>query len=393
MINDLVSVVIPTYNREKELEVSVKSVLHQTYDNLEVIVIDDCSTDNTEEMLSKINDGRVTYIRNEQNMGPAVSRNRGARLAKGEFIAFHDSDDEWYPDKLSKQMKVFAKHPDYSLVYCAYKYSYPDREIQIPGIDTDKKLLSGKMFESLLNENKIGTPTIVVRKDAFFEVDGFDEELRSLEDWEFAIRISENHLIGYVDEILMKANYSEGSVNDEVKNAGFMAETCTKILCRYYGAYPTSKLERVLKETFASLSYLPEEEIERYKGILTNKGLLDDTFFNLILEERRRTMRFKEKYQVALKLSPESDFANKVQEYLHKYECNRIYVYGYGLIGKRILSILKSRGISVDGIIDKNVLEADIQIYRPDDLNGISGLVIVSVPDTENNIKNKGSPY
>ena len=101
----LISVVIPTYNRKKQLPECIRSVLAQTYRNIEVLVVDDASTDGTEELFHEIEDPRLHYLRYETNRGACYARNYGAKRAKGELIAFQDSDDTWYEDKLEKQYR------------------------------------------------------------------------------------------------------------------------------------------------------------------------------------------------------------------------------------------------------------------------------------------------
>ena len=100
----LVSVIIPTYNRGRLILDSINSVLNQTYKNIELIVVDDCSTDNTEEILKSINDSRIKYVKLEKNSGACIARNKGIELSTGEFIAFNDSDDLWITTKLEKQL-------------------------------------------------------------------------------------------------------------------------------------------------------------------------------------------------------------------------------------------------------------------------------------------------
>ena len=109
--NDLVSVIMPSYNTASYIEETVRSVLNQTYTNWELIIVDDCSTDNTDEILDKISDDRIRIYKNKKNAGAAVSRNRALREAKGRWIAFLDSDDFWFPDKLEKQLQ-FMKYGD-----------------------------------------------------------------------------------------------------------------------------------------------------------------------------------------------------------------------------------------------------------------------------------------
>ena len=118
-----VSVIIPTYNRAKLLPRAIKSVLNQTFKDFEVIIVDDGSTDNTEEVINEFqkHNKRIKYIRHEKNKGAAAARNTGIKIAQGEYIAFQDSDDEWLPNKLEKQMEIFESAPaEIGVVYTDY---------------------------------------------------------------------------------------------------------------------------------------------------------------------------------------------------------------------------------------------------------------------------------
>jgi len=112
----LVSVIIPTFNRADLIEYSIISVLNQTYQNFEIIIIDDGSTDNTREVVHSIKDKRIKYIYYKHVGLPASARNKGIMIARGEFIAFLDSDDIWLPKKLEMQIKTFNKIPNLLLV-------------------------------------------------------------------------------------------------------------------------------------------------------------------------------------------------------------------------------------------------------------------------------------
>ena len=119
-MSNLVSIIMPSYNTAKFIEETVNSVLNQTYTNWELIIVDDCSTDNTDEVVSQFNDERIKYIKNEKNSGAAISRNRALQEAKGKWIAFLDSDDVWLPEKLKKQIAFMEKN--------GYKFSYTKYE-------------------------------------------------------------------------------------------------------------------------------------------------------------------------------------------------------------------------------------------------------------------------
>ena len=108
-MNELVSIIMPSYNTASFISKTIESVLNQTYKNWELLIVDDCSTDDTDEIVSKYNDKRIVYLKNEKNSGAAISRNRALRNAKGKWIAFLDSDDLWHPTKLEKQIKFFIR--------------------------------------------------------------------------------------------------------------------------------------------------------------------------------------------------------------------------------------------------------------------------------------------
>lgn len=125
-MKELVSVIMPSYNTAEYIKQSIQSVIDQTYTNWELIIVDDCSTDNTDEIVKSIDDDRIIYLKNEKNSGAAVSRNRALKEAKGKWIAFLDSDDLWLPEKLEKQLHFMKSN--------GYAFSYTDYRIQLNGV-------------------------------------------------------------------------------------------------------------------------------------------------------------------------------------------------------------------------------------------------------------------
>ncbi len=184
----LVSVVLPTYNRAAFLPRAIGSVLAQTHRNLELIVADDGSTDNTEAVVAGIGDARVRYLRCPRNGGAAYARNRGLEQARGELIAFQDSDDEWLPHKLERQLQALREaSAELGMVACAYKvvgesghtwYYRPDPAAEVG--DCEASLLSGFVFI---------TPTWLLRRECLAAAGSFDEQLPNREDWDFVFRV------------------------------------------------------------------------------------------------------------------------------------------------------------------------------------------------------------
>lgn len=221
-LETLVSVIIPTYNRKHTLKRCIDSVLSQTYRNFEIIIVDDCSTDGTseyiEEQYGDVTDINIVYVRNDNNVGAGACRNIGVSYANGEFIAFHDSDDEWYPDKLAKQMECFLKcNQKVGAVYCSF-YMNGQNSVSYPPVNVDIMHKSGNVFNMLLINPLVGMITLIVRKNIFVELGGFNEQLNSLEDYELTIRIAQKYDIILVDEVLAVAYESENSVGKRKKD-------------------------------------------------------------------------------------------------------------------------------------------------------------------------------
>lgn len=240
-----VSVIIPTYNREKEIERSVRSVLSQTYENLEVIIVDDGSTDHTEAVIHSIGDPRIRFVRQEQNGGASAARNVGVEYADADVIAFQDSDDVWRKDKLQKQMDFLNEHPEYSLVYSSYcLHRAEGSSVEVPFADTIGNL-DGDIFSTLLLNNTIGAPTILMRKADFLNLGGFDITLNCLEDWDFVLRLAQNHLIGYINEVLVDAYQLDGGISSDP--GAFYQSRCLMIV-----RYKKELLERNLFDSAVS---------------------------------------------------------------------------------------------------------------------------------------------
>ncbi len=222
-----ISVIIPTYNRASLIERAIRSVLKQTYKPLEIIVVDDGSTDNTREVVETIGDPKVKYCYKE-NGGAGSARNYGAKHAQGDWLAFHDSDDVWRPDKLKLQAEYAQKHPEFDLIYSKYEMHFYDGSTTIIPFGDDIELLEGNILHILLVKNSIGTPTVLVKKQAFLEIGGFDEKLRCIEDWNFVIRFAEQNQIGFVNDITVDAYRVDMSVSTNL--ADMYEERCRTIV-------------------------------------------------------------------------------------------------------------------------------------------------------------------
>ena len=199
--NPKVSVIIPTYNSAQFIAEALESVFVQTYKDYEVIVVDDGSTDNTKEVLKPYM-SKIRYIYKE-NGGAASARNVGIKNARGEYIAFLDSDDLWLPEKLEKQMGYFEEHPQVDMVFAnCVRFS---EEVSNTRNDI-RQLVSDDMFVNIWWYNIIPTSTVIVKRECFKKVGFFDEsrELETTEDKEMWLRIAREYKIGHLDEVLTK---------------------------------------------------------------------------------------------------------------------------------------------------------------------------------------------
>lgn len=193
-----VSVILPTFNRTRSLTAAVMSVLTQSYRNLELIVVDDGSTEDVEGLLRQIEDKRLRYIRRPRNGGAAAARNTGLAAATGRFIAFQDSDDIWLPGKLAKQIALFAQLPDHVRVVTGAKivygrdpsFNYGPARIAYAPPPQGRLTLEEDQLAHLLSENRISVQNALFRRDCFPEALWFDTCARANEDWDFAVRLS-----------------------------------------------------------------------------------------------------------------------------------------------------------------------------------------------------------
>ncbi|MBL8014066.1 MAG: glycosyltransferase, partial [Candidatus Omnitrophica bacterium] len=202
MKNPLVSVIIPTYNRSALIGESLKSALGQSYKNIEIIVVDDGSTDNTRDVVAAFAPA-VEYIY-KPNSGPAATRNVGIAKARGEFVAFLDSDDLWEPAKIEKQLQCFEENPQAAMVSSNFRYiDGKGRIIKDPGSEPGYQPSDFIIKDMLRVRFPFATPAFLIKKEIFAKIGTFNERLRISEDLDLLIRIGTNYQVGYVDEVLV----------------------------------------------------------------------------------------------------------------------------------------------------------------------------------------------
>ncbi|WP_346621253.1 glycosyltransferase [Blastococcus montanus] len=210
----VVSVVIPTYNRGTVLRRTLQGVLAQTVRDLEVLVVDDGSTDGTPELLAGCADPRVRYLRQPRNAGVGAARNRGLREARGEFIAFLDDDDEWLPTKLARQLECFAGRPDtLGLVYTGVE----DHD-GAGGVVVRTPTHRGQIYRDMLVTNVLhGAPSSALMRRCVVATAGFfDEDLVAIEDYDYWVRVTRFFDVDLVEEPLVRYHDPRDAVRRSV---------------------------------------------------------------------------------------------------------------------------------------------------------------------------------
>lgn len=248
MNEKLVSIVLPVYNGEKYLAQSIESILNQSYTNLELIVVNDCSTDHSEEIILKYarKDNRIRYIKNKINSKLPQSLNNGFAQAKGEYYSWTSDDNMYHPDAIEKMVEYLENNSDKGLVCSDYN--------AIDGVGRLTKVFKMSGADGLRYRNTIGA-SFLYRKDIAARIGGYRTDLFLVEDYEYWLRISLVCDIGYIPIALYDYRYHEGSL--------------------------TAQRAREINEAVSRLRWLYLEEYERIR--IPNNDLFD--YFDFLVEE------------------------------------------------------------------------------------------------------------
>ncbi len=256
----LVSVIIPTYNRSDEIAKSIESVLKQSYSNIEVIIIDDGSIDNTEELIKNIDDERVVYFY-QNNQGTSSARNKGILLSNGKYIAFQDSDDEWLFDKLRRQVEILEGLGNkVAVCYCDMK------RINLNGLETYWKAPHPVNTGDIISNNTldyqvygIGIQTVLVRKICVDEIGYFDLDLDRFIDLEWLIRLSLKFNFEYINEPLVNFYESKGIST----NSKALINARKKIYSKYERELKKNNLFVISQKVRIAEAYWKDNDIKK----------------------------------------------------------------------------------------------------------------------------------
>lgn len=360
MIKGLVSVVIPVYNRENTIKRAIDSVLCQTYANLEVIIVDDGSTDNTVKIVKEYEDRRIRLICQKENGGANKARNIGIANSRGEYIAFQDSDDEWFQDKLCIQIEYMALQGCMAC-YCPYNLCEGEFMRTIPGDFANQDKYQSGLREILAEYNVVGTPTLLIKRDVLKMLGGvyFDEQLPRMQDYDFVVRLVHVCVIGYVNKPLMNAYRTGASIS---KNFGAMYTAISMLLEKHKGFF---KVKQFIN-AFAKLE----------NGIDDPQGLIED--INLL--QKRAEISDAECKDVILAYFTQKVhiqnllLAGQYQQAVSQLQDRRFAIYGAGKIGQDVYNNLQRKGLC----------PACFLVTECEEKQDIDGIPILSVDEYQN---------
>ena len=195
-----ISVIIPTYNRKKYIKRAIDSVIHQSYKPFEIIVIDDGSTDGTYELIKQSYSSSQISLKKQKNNGVSSARNKGIKLANGDWIAFLDSDDEWFKNKLELQVREIKKSKTF---ICHTNEIWIRNGIRVNQMKKHQKY-GGAIFKKCLDMCRISPSSVMIHRRIFDEIGLFDEDLIICEDYDLWLRISSKYPVLYLDSMLIK---------------------------------------------------------------------------------------------------------------------------------------------------------------------------------------------
>jgi glycosyltransferase involved in cell wall biosynthesis len=271
-----VSVIIPTYNRALIIKDAIQSVLNQTFSDYEIIVVDDGSTDNTSNVVNDMrsHSGKVRYIYQE-NKGRSAARNIGIRAARGNYVAFLDSDDMFLPEKLRVQLMTLKNNLDFGMVF-SHVLRMDEHGNILEDINQGKEKLTGWIYPELLfiKKNIITIPSVMVRKRVLNEIGGFDESMHICEDLDLWRRIAMNHQILQMNEPLAIIRHR---MNESLDVLGYL-EARTLYYDKAFADDPSLK-KTLQKRLFSEMYY--------YYGVLATTNKRNRLSYQLFLQSMK----------------------------------------------------------------------------------------------------------
>lgn len=382
----MVSIIMPTYNRAYIIQQSIDSVLEQTYQDWELIVVDDGSTDDTETVVKKNNDERIRYIKYSPNRGANHARNVGLEAAQGEYLTFLDSDAVYVPHKLEVQMDAM-QHNGFDIVWARARFTWMDgRDGVFPRDPEDTLNNNALLIPMSLKEGLINTSTLFFKRRCYESCGGFDEDLRKFQDWDFwwKLLLAKKFKIHFLDDVLAVNFMQDDSISSN--NTLLMRGICALIkkhiaALREYDAlhshfdYMLSRLKMSLGETDAEnlkecLKLLEHEELLLYMCDAVDRIGTQ----NVLVEKLSRTIE-RQKH------------ARQKMEWRFPREKiplgSKVIIYGAGDVGKSFVKQLaETNYCKVMLWTDKNYGKMESFVHSPEEIGGCDyDFIVIAIFD------------
>lgn len=408
----LVSVIMPTYNRGYVIQDAIDSVRAQIFTGWELLIVDDGSVDGTEKIVAQNTDKRIRYIKLFRNYGACYARNRGLECAKGRYIAFLDTDNIWSKEYLDRRLNALKHYGESIGGVFGYTSLIKDgvKITSVPSSEYEKNLCENHINEFLIKkmlcENLIDTNTIVLKKECAKKIEGFDESLQRLQDWDFFFRILvySGYEIKFSNDYLVTNYLKEDSISRK-NNENEYWKSRIKFLRQYKGLYEKYHLlsDAVCQMCLMLDPYADHDVLRKVMGLLTNDELQEvmlhmrDRFeanekwrmdiekwradieklylyYLDIHEKENMILRAQEKWLSVMQR--DVSILNDLKEkYIH------IAIYGYGFLGRTLKREIEKQKLVLSCIIDKNKkgeMVDGVPIVSPVEMPSNTELVIVT---------------
>lgn len=380
----MISVIMPTYNRAWLIEASINSILNQTYRDLELIIIDDGSTDDTAIRVGQIKDERVKYISYKYNKGQSHARNVGIKNSNGEYLAFLDSDNIWTANYLENRMKII-KHRKNEVIVFGNMYTDIEKKGMFPGIDAEILNDRKKLIRLMLLSNRIDTNTVMISRGCVDKIGYFDESMRALEDWDYFLRVIQCEDIDVVFDETAMVFHTVSKDSLSLKSELFLSNRL-EIFKKNFDLIKTCDANGNLDPDMDFVVNTPYVRWEEYlKSICGDKTDLCWFFIWTIKKQNVAWKNVFADWITACNNLKMWDNINSADKILHGMKLDSIAIYGYGKYGRALTEKLKESRISVKYIVDRNVQNDlprnTIYVSSVSDINDVDAIIVSIVID------------
>lgn len=376
MVQKIVSIILPTYNRAYIIHRAIESVLAQTYQAWELVVVDDASEDYTVEVVGKYTDARIIFLKNKENRGANFCRDFGVQNAKGDYLAFLDSDNYWKKDKLEKQVKALEGSSEkIAFTFCAGQFVEKDQSIAV----VPDRIYEMEELRTLeYQRNLIDTNTLLMKREVYEKVGGFDWAMPRIQDWEFVFRILcvYNYDCIYLNECLNTNEIQNDSITrDEKKLIDAKIYFLKKHQIHYNNCNLTynfiydlifgssTQSEYLSRKILECLGDAPQI-LSVFFEVITKKAIRSKVFYDVLYQ-----WKWKEEQKGISIFTP-----------LWEQGENSVAIYGLGKWGELIYQELKKCPIRLVCGIDKTVtMFHELPIRKPEELLDDIDIIVVSV--------------